>query len=242
MEVRLYNQVHKSQREYAEDIAIAAEATHADRALQVAERFALVGREIGFRMCGAQHGFRDVRARPYSQRRAEVRHQFGFAVHADETLAENRLIDDAEHGAAIFFQRDKRTPFMSSCDEGPCAVHRIEDPGQAIRRYLLAKFFAENSVIRPLALDEGTDRFLGGFVGRGYRIKCAAFRKTFIHNVDRPPEIRTNHTPGGIGKAMGEVDDVGIDGHTTFKYACNPPNYNGNSINVPRINRAHLQQ
>src|SRR5262245_37711399 len=113
---------------------------------------------------------------------------------------------------------------MSSCDEGACDVHRVENPGPAVRGYLLAKFFAENSVIRPFALDEGTDRFLGSFVGRCYRIKCAALRNAFIHNLDRAPEIRANHIPGDIGKAMGEIYGLGIDGHTTFKYACNRPN------------------
>src|SRR6516165_110803 len=104
------------------------------------------------------------------------RDQFRFAVDADEPFAQYRLIDDSEDSDAVLLQRDQRTPFVTAGDESSCAVHRIQNPSQSVRRRLFLKFFAENSVIRPLALDDGANRLLRTLVRCSDRIELAAFR------------------------------------------------------------------
>src|SRR2546423_13220820 len=128
METRLDDQIDKTQRENAEDVAVAAEPGHADGLLDTAESIVFVRREVGIGMRGAKNGLREILARPHPERRmrAACGNQLGDAISADEALAEHRLIDDSQHRASIFFQSNQRGPLVASGNEGAGPVDRIE--------------------------------------------------------------------------------------------------------------------
>ena len=114
---------------------------------------------------------------------------------------------------AIVLQSDQRTPFIAARNERACPVHRIQNPGETAGGWLLAKFFANDSIIRSLAFDDGADRFLGAFVSDRYRIEHAAFREAFVDDLYPLAKIRSNHLGGSICKLVGKSHAGRINAH-----------------------------
>src|SRR5258708_20730107 len=67
---------------------------------------------------------------------------------ADETLAQERLIEDSEYGLAPMFQSDQGSPQRLAGDEGACAIDRIGHPAIFACPNTLAEFFAGDPVLR----------------------------------------------------------------------------------------------
>jgi NAD(P)-dependent dehydrogenase (short-subunit alcohol dehydrogenase family) len=135
-------------------------------------------------------------------------------VRAHIALAQNRLVENAEHRAAVLLQRDERAPFVPAGDEGARAVHRIEHPAQAARARFFAIFLAEDSVGRPLAFDDRADRGFGTLVGLGHGIEDgpAVDDRPLVGHIDADAEIGPDHRARRIGKPVREGDGVVVDG------------------------------
>ena len=102
---------------------------------------------------------------------------------------------------------------MPACNERPRSIDRVENPPEAIRRCLLIEFFAEDAIIRPLPLDDGSNCSFSVLICSGDWIEQRAFCDALIGDLDSLPEIRTNHSARCIGKLMGESNRLGIDSH-----------------------------
>src|SRR5215471_21335808 len=111
---------------------------------------------------------------------------------------------------------------MPAGDEGACAVHRIENPGKRIGRGLLLEFFSDDSIVRPLMLDDRANGLFGAFIRGSNRIEHAASRESLVRHRDSLPEIRTDHLPGSIRESMSERDSGGIDRHSKAPSVADP--------------------
>src|SRR5262245_4318211 len=102
---------------------------------------------------------------------------------------------------------------MSSRNERSRAVYWVENPGQAGCGGLCSKFFAKDSIIWPLAFDQGAKRLFGGHVGKSDWIKRTAFRQTFVCYLDPLAEIRPNHGTRGVRELVGKGYEGTVDKH-----------------------------
>src|SRR5580704_7750125 len=90
----------------------------------------------------------------------------------NEALAQDRLIDDAEHAPTIVFQRNQCAPGGASGNEGARAVDRIQHPLMPAIARFQAMLLAKYAVVWPLVADERAHCRLGLPVGGGHRIEC----------------------------------------------------------------------
>ena len=98
----------------------------------------------------------------------------GFALAAEETLADERLVHQPKQRNAVMRQADESAPKRLADDEGAGAVDRIDDPAilgvAAHRAELLADY-----AVRGMELCEGLpDRYFRTAVGDGHRIEQIA--------------------------------------------------------------------
>src|ERR1700720_2174093 len=121
------------------------------------------------------------RHRGKSKCRAFARAERGFAVLrmklrpvsiSGEALAQDRLIDDAEHAPAIVLQRNQGAPGGATSDEGARAVDWIEHPPMPAAAGFQAMLLAKYAVVWPLVADERAHCRLGLPVCGGHRIEC----------------------------------------------------------------------
>ena len=67
--------------------------------------------------------------------------------------------------------------------------------------------FTDEAVIGPARRNGLGDDALRRLVGFGDRVETGS---GFVGHVQGLPEIWADHLPGGVGKTMGECDEVGI--------------------------------
>src|SRR6202020_2950688 len=110
------------------------------------------------------------------------------AVGADESLSQNGLVDDAQDRAAVLFQRDQATPFVSSGDKAAGAIDGIEHPAQSAGARLLAMLLAQDAVLGTLPVDDGADGGLGILVrlGDGIEHRLAVKNGALVRHIDTP--------------------------------------------------------
>ena len=135
----------------------------------------------------------------------------GVTVDANESLAQHRLVQDAQQRHVILFQRDQRAPFVAAGDEGAGAIDRIEHPTEAGRAGLFAIFLAQDGVVRALAVDDGADGAFGATIGLGDGIE--AVQPLFVRHIDALAEKGPDRCPAGIGQAARKLDGLVINGH-----------------------------
>src|SRR5512135_2182776 len=142
MERRLDNEIRETERERAEDVAVAAPARHLDGALHAPECLTLARLKVAVGMGGAENGIAELGTGARLERHGgAAKVELGCSVHSDEALADPGLIDDAEHRPLVFLERDERAPFVPSVDEGARTVDRIQYPAQTARALLLSELF-----------------------------------------------------------------------------------------------------
>src|ERR1700759_1344987 len=139
---------------------------------------------------------------------------------ADETLAQDRLVDDAERRTRAVMQRDQGAPGVTAGDEGARAVYGIENPGESARARFVAVLFAQNTVAGPLGADEIAHRRLRAAVGfrDGIEHRLGTCR-ALVDDLDALAEIGAHHARGRVGKAVGEGDGVPVERHAANPWA-----------------------
>ena len=115
-------------------------------------------------------------------------------------------------------------PFSSSAISEPHSWRplmkaRVPSTGSSTQRSPLVPafspiFLAQDSVVRPFALDDRADRALRALVGLGHRIEHRALRGALVGDVDALAEIGADHLPRRIGQAVRKGDCGGVDGHS----------------------------
>src|SRR5690348_12348541 len=145
-----------------------------------------------------------------------VTDQCRLAVHTDEPLAQHRLIQNTEHGEAVFLEGDERAPFMPPGYECPRSIDWIKNPSEAVYGVLFGEFLAKDSVIRPILLDNQPHGLLSALIGGSYRVEHHALGKAFVGNLDLLPEIGTDHLTRRVSEFMGEVNCSRVNRHSSM--------------------------
>src|SRR5471032_2885890 len=227
LEARLDDNVHKAQRQRREQITVSAVAGHARGIADALERGGLLGRKIREGIGGAENGVFQLGAFAYFQGGAFFAfQQNGASVDAQETLAQHRLVENAQHRYAVMLQRDQGAPFMPPGDEGARAVHGIQHPAPfviGLTARLLAIFLAQDGVVGTLALDDGADGAFGALVGLGNGIE--GMDTGLVNDRDKLAEEGPDHRAAGVRQAMGKSNKLLIHGHGAAfqKETINPP-------------------
>ena len=79
-------------------------------------------------------------------------------MHADQIVADDRVVDHTEHRATILDERDQRAEQIRSCHEGFGAVDGVEHPAIAGVGLMAAILLAQDAVVGVGAGDEVAHR------------------------------------------------------------------------------------
>ncbi|MCY1288451.1 hypothetical protein D9M70_374930 [compost metagenome] len=153
-----------------------------------------------------QGGFGQLAAGPGLDRPAIERG--GFAI-ADEALAGEGLVHQAQRRAAAVVERDQGAPQRNAADEGARAIHRVQHPGPGLLALDILLLLAEHAVAGEALADQRPHGALGALVRQGHGVE--AFRLLVLH-LQRQAEVSQGDPGCRIGQFFGELKKIGGEG------------------------------